>query len=175
MDNPLPLHPIWIQAAATAVCEFGYGDIIPHAWIYAHLEIEEPKGPITAEKHRTLAFDLLRKMDGFRDAMLEKHLCYLINVRGVGYKVIEPPYQTSAAMLRLQRELSKSLSAAMSALVHVNDTHLSLEDARENSEAKAKLAWLKTVGRKQLESRKKGIEDPAEDEPGPPAGEEPST
>ena len=151
IPDALDEHPIWRQAAKEAVAEFAYGDTIPHTWIAEHLEIANPQGWIgTVDAYRALAFDLLRKMDNFRAVLLEEHKRYLVNVRGLGYKIIEPPHQTDAAMLRLQDELRRSLAKAMSALVHVNESAISLEDARENAEAKAKLAWLNTVGVKRI-------------------------
>lgn len=148
----LPLHPIWKNAALLAIQEFNYGDTIPHEWIMTNLEIEEPSGPVTVEKHRKLAFDLLRKVDGFRDILLGEHKRYLVNIRGVGYKIIEPPRQTNAAMRRFEREVGRSLADAMAALEYINDTLLTLDDSRENAEAKAKLAWFRTMGVKQLQS-----------------------
>lgn len=150
-QDGLSEHPVWRQAAKDAVREFDYGDVIPHSWIAEHLEIEDPTGWVgTVDAYRALAFDLLRKMDNFRAVMLTEHKRYMVNVRGLGYKIIEPPHQTDAAMLRLQDEMRRSLAKAMSALVHINETAISMDDARENAEAKAKLAWINTIGVKKL-------------------------
>lgn len=150
-DQPLPLDPIWRQAALEVVATFAYGDIIPHAWLYEHLAIAEPVGLMSADEYRALAFDLLRKVDALRDELLLQHQRYLMSVRSIGYKIIEPPQQTMAAMGRFQKELRRSLGQAMTALVHVNTTLLNLDDARENAEAKAKLAIFRTIHLKQLE------------------------
>jgi hypothetical protein len=147
----LPLDPIWRQAAMDAVVEFGYGATIPREWLLGNLGIEVNKGPMTAEQHQADAFEMLRKVEGFRDAMLYEHKRLLVNVRGVGYKIIEPPHQTDAAMRRLAVDLGKTISKTMAALVNINDAVLGIEDARENAEAKNKVAWLNTVGIKQLE------------------------
>ena len=153
MTDELKLHPIWKQAALEAVSEFDYGDVIPLTWIREHLEIEEPEGLMTMERHRELSFDLLSKVDGFRTEMLENHKRMTVNVRSVGYKVVHPVDQTDAAMKRFQREFYKSWSNAMSNLIHINDSMISLEDARANAEAKAKLAWFKNTGTKRIESK----------------------
>ena len=152
--DELTLHPVWRQAAITAVKAFEYGDIIPLEWIREHLEIDEPVGLMTVERHRELQFDLLQKVENFKTLMLEEHKRLLVNVRGVGYKIIEPPHQTDAAMKRFQREFHKSLQQAMAALVHIDECALSLDDARDNAEARAKLAYFKTLGDRQLESSK---------------------
>jgi hypothetical protein len=150
-DNPLQLDPIWRQAAAEALTEFAYGDVISQSWIYQHLAIRDMKeGKYSADEYQEVAFDLLRKVDGFRDELLRKHNWYLINVRGAGYKIIEPPYQTTAAMGKLHRELRKSISQAMAALVHIDQNVLSLETAKENADARAKLGAFTTLHVKQL-------------------------
>jgi hypothetical protein len=146
----LPLYPVWKNAAQEAVEEFNYGDVITHDWLFLHLEIDEPTEKITVEKHRELQFDLLRKVEGFKEVMLADHLRYLVNIRGVGYKIIEPPRQTKAAMLRLQKELKNSIRDAEAALTFVNEAMLTLDDSRENAESKAKLAWFRTIGTKKL-------------------------
>ncbi len=148
--DDLPLDPIWRQAAKDAVCAFRYGDIIPHPWLFAHLHIADPVGKVTREEHHRLAFDLLTKVDGFKDEMLRCHQRYLVNIRGVGYKIIEPPHQTSAAMIRLQKDLRKAISGAMSAVVNINETALSLEDARVNADARAKLGAFASLHIKKL-------------------------
>lgn len=150
----LTLHPIWRQAVVMALAEFDYGDIIPLEWIREHLEIEEPVGLMTVERHRELQFDLLQKVESFKTLMLEEHKRLLVNVRGVGYKIIEPPHQTDAAMRRFQREFRKSLQQAMSALVHIDESALSLEDARDNAEAKAKMAYFKAFSNQQFDKPK---------------------
>ena len=151
-DSPeeLQLYPVWKQAAKLAIEAFEYGDVIPLEWLREHLEVEEPEGLMTSEQHRRLAFDLLQKVDGFRSTMLEQHKRLTVNVRGVGYKIIQPPHQTDAAMKRFQREFHKSWNQAMTGLVHINESLLTLEDSRENAEAKAKLAWFKSFGAKRL-------------------------
>lgn len=155
----LPLDPIWRQAARDAVNEYSYGDIIPKEWINAHLNIRFSDKPMTADQHQSLAFEMLSKIDGWRDELLRKHCRYTVNIRGVGYKIIEPPHQTAAAMTKMQKELRRSISQAMTALVNVNERALSLEDARENADARAKLGAFATLHLKQLERKAKEAEE----------------
>lgn len=157
-------YPVWRQAAKDACAEFAYGDIIPLNWIREHLEIEEPVGLMSAETHRKLSFDLLQKVDGFRTCMIEEHKRMIVNVRGVGYKVVEPPSQTDAAMNRFRREFYKAWGQAMTNLVHINESMLSLDEARANAEAKAKLAWFKSKGVKHIEHQPQQGDADATDE-----------
>lgn len=150
----LKKDPIWLQACEDAMHRFEYGDIIPHDWLALHLGIEYPDKPMTIEEYRARDFDMLRKVEAFKDELLTEHKWYLISVRGIGYQVCKPQHQTKEAMHKLHRELRKSLSQAMGALVHINETALSLEDVRKNSEAKAKVAAFRTMHMKKIESDK---------------------
>lgn len=146
----LPMDPIWAEAAKQAAMLFSYGDLIPHDWLFDALDIRPPKEPFTIEQHRKYAFELLRRVDGFRSVMLTEYQWYLSNVRGEGYRVVPPPQQTAVAMTVLNKELRRSLSKAVNALVHINESVLSLDASKENAEAKAKLAWLGTIGMNRL-------------------------
>lgn len=163
-NGALSEYPVWRQAAKEACAQFEYGDTIPMDWIRDHLEIEQPVGLMSAETHRKLSFDLLQKVDGFRTCMLEEHKRMIVNIRGVGYKVVEPPSQTDAAMNRFRREFYKAWGQAMTNLVHINESMLSLDEARANAEAKAKLAWFKSKGVKQIEQQSAPGENDASDE-----------
>jgi hypothetical protein len=157
----LPLDPIWRQAAKDAVSQFQYGEVIPREWIISHLDIKMTDARLSISEHQALAFDMLTKVDAFRDELLTKYQRYLVNIRGVGYKIIEPPHQTAAAMTKLQKELRRSISQAMNALVNINDKALSLEDARENVEAKAKLAAFSTLHVNKLDKKTDNAEEKA--------------
>lgn len=148
--DDLPLDPIWRQAAQDAIAEFKYGDIIPREWLVANLHIAEPQHKITVAEYQRLSFDMLTKMDGFKDEMLTRHHRYLINIRGIGYKIVEPPHQTNAAMTRMQRELRKAIANAMSAVVNINATALTIEESRANAEARAKIGAFASLHLKKL-------------------------
>jgi len=151
--HELPLDPIFRQAAKDAVAEFRYGDVIPWEWLTVMLDIYQTDDKLTALEHRAMQFDVLTKVDAFKEEMLTKYQRYLVNIRGVGYKIIEPPHQTAAAMTRLHKELRRSIAQAMSALVNVNDKVLSLQDAKENTDARNKLGAFATLHVKQLERK----------------------
>lgn len=149
----LKKDPIWLQACDDARREFSYGDIIPRDWLTLHLGLEYPDKPMTIKEHDARVWDVLSKVEAFKETMLTEHKWYLITVRGVGYIICKPQHQTKSAMLKLNRDLRKSITQAMKALVHINESVLSLEDARENAESKAKLAALRTMHINQLETK----------------------
>ena len=143
----LDLFPIWKQAAKVAASEFNYGDLIPLEWVRANLEIDDldEDAKMSVKQHRELAFDLLRKTEMFKQTMLETHKRLLVSIRGCGYKVIEPPHQSDAAMRKFITSFHKNWHQAMTALVHINESALTLDDTRRNIEAKAKLQHLKRM------------------------------
>jgi len=156
MSGDLPeldVHPVWKQAAREAIQEFRYGDIIPLEWIRSRLEIYTPSQHerMTLQQHRELSFDLLRKVEEFKRTMLEDHTCLLMSVRSQGYRLVEPPQQTDAALQRFVSDFHKSWHKAMAAMMHINADALSLDDMRGNTEAKLKLAYLKKMTAAQIE------------------------
>ena len=144
------LDPLWKQAAIEASQEFAYGETIPHEWIRDSLELSRDDQKMTHQQFNDMALESLRKIEAFKDEMLNVHCRYLVSVRGVGYKVIEPPHQTSAAMKKCHNEIRRSMTSAMKALVNVNESMLSLEETQENSEARGKLAYLASIGQRKL-------------------------
>ena len=138
----LPKFPVWVQAASDVVTEFDYGDVIPHEWLAAHLELSPREGLMTVNEHRALDFEAMAKMDGLRNTLLEQHQRHLENVRGVGYRVVPPQLQTDAAMRQLTQDMRRSLGKTMKVLLNVNESLLTLDDLRENTEARSKLAWI---------------------------------
>lgn len=145
----LSRDPIWVEAAIQASREFDYGDVIPHDWLLDSLNIEQLDSG-TADQFRKHSFDLLQKVEGFKRVMLEEHQMYLTNVRGEGYRIVNPPQQTEIAMKSLQRDLQKSIKTAVSALTNINTNLLGLDDFKNNAEAKAKIAWLSQQSSKAL-------------------------
>ncbi|MFM2054708.1 MAG: hypothetical protein RL456_2745 [Pseudomonadota bacterium] len=150
-DN-LPLHPIWREAAMKAADIFAYGEVIPHEWLRTELQVpdRQPNDILTTAQHRAMDFDLLSKVEGFKDEMLREHNRLLVNVRGGGYRIVPAPSQTDAAMGRLRIELRKAMVRAKDALVHIDMALLEQEDAQRNAEARAKLAAFAAMGQQSL-------------------------
>ena len=150
--EPLPVDPVWREAARVASEAFSYGDMIPHDWLLDQLQLKEPKVG-SAATYRRYALDVLTRVEQFKKVMLEEHQRYLVNSRGEGYRIVHPTQQTSAAMTKLQRDLRKSIEKTVSALTNIDTQLMQLEDFKENAEARAKVAWLAQQGIKQLAAR----------------------
>jgi len=146
MSDGIKLDPIWKEAAKCAVEQFSHGEIIPHEWLNAALEIYVPHQDekITAARHMQLSFERLEKVDCFREQLLEQHQMYLVNLRAEGYKIIMPEQQTLVVMKQLERQIHKILRKTRKGLEHIDQARLDVEQARANAEAKAKLAYLVT-------------------------------
>lgn len=149
-QDQLPLDPIWRQAAQEAVAAFRPGDTIPHAWIRDHLGVPLPDGPLTAAAFQRLQFQFLARVEGFKAELLTQHQRYLVNRRGEGYHIVPAHQQTPVAMTRLGRDLRKSVSSALDALIHIDALALSLTESRENAEARAKIGFLTALHQQQL-------------------------
>jgi len=159
MTDAVKLDPIWKEAAKCAVHEFRYGDIIPHEWLNAALElyVPHPNEQLTAAKHMQLSFERLEKVDCFREQLLEHHQMYLVNLRAEGYKIVKPENQTIVVMKQLEQQLHKILRKTRKGLEYIDQARLNVEQARANAEAKAKLAYLATSAR-QIEHKPKNEE-----------------
>lgn len=153
-DATVSLDPIWLQAAKDAVLEFGYGELIPREWLQVHLDMPDPAGKVSPDEYRDWAWRWLQRVESFKDCMLRDHKRLLVSVRGTGYRIVRPQEQTGVAMERMASEVRRSMARAMSSLVHINEKMLAMEDAQRNSEARQKLAWLKTVGMKKVDPQK---------------------
>lgn len=149
------MHPVWVQAAHDANREFDYGDTISMEWIHTRLEIDrvQDETVMTFRQHKDRAFELLRKVDEFKNIMLRKHRKLLVNVRNAGYRIIQPADQTAEAMARLERDIQKTLSEAMKKLLHINDSMLEIEQLRENTDARNKVAFLKSANIRHLATK----------------------
>jgi len=139
--TPLQLDPIWLNAAEKAARQYDYGDLIPLAWIRSELEID-PLEEGTYEQFKELQFRTLTLMDQFRDHLLIHHCKALLNVRGQGYRIINPGQQTATAMSLLHQAIVRHLHATRKLLTAINFTRLSDDQIRENVDARNKVAAI---------------------------------
>ena len=90
----IQIYPEWKQAALDAVEEFTFGDVVPHDWLYEHFGIKPPEYG-SNEQFKKFSLRYMSYVEGFKLAMLEDNKMLLINVRGHGYQIVHPEYQTS--------------------------------------------------------------------------------
>lgn len=149
MNDRVTLFPMWKQAVQDAKEQFTYGDMITMDWLNQAFGIKRLERG-TAEEFQKQQFDFLAAMDAFRDQLLEEHRMALSNVRGQGYRVLEPKEQTEFAMSEMRRRVRGEIRKAASRLHYVEHTLLSDDERKRNNDAMGKLAALQSFTRKTL-------------------------
>lgn len=136
-------YPIWKQAVEDFnTSSFGYGDTVPHQWFVDHFRLEEP---VTAQQQKDFQAQMVRNFTKFRNHMLKHHLMDFVNMRGTGYQVIPPNYQTPLALRDTREAIRKAVSEGMKRTVFVNHDLLTDAQRQENTDALGKLAVLQSM------------------------------
>ena len=154
----LKLDPAYLQAAKDAATHFEFGDVISKNWLYANLDIPDPKlmGKLSKEKHDELSFKFLSAFESFRNRLLEHYAIDLHSVRGIGYRLTKPGEQSGMAMDDMHAGISRQLSKAARRLTFIRHDKLSDAERRENIDAAGQVAALKMMmGSKRYDFRKK--------------------
>lgn len=141
--------PIYKNAAEIASKTFTYGDTISFSWLYEQLEIKDLKYG-TQEDFKSLGFELLQKIESFKNELLTEHLMHLENQKGQGYLIVHPSEQASFAMINLKRKMGNEMKKCMKILSFVNNKLLNYEDVKRIDEERGKIAALKAFSRKTL-------------------------
>jgi len=143
------LFPQWQQAVEDAAGEFQYGDVITKEWLVEHFGLEQPKRG-TAWEFQKFQFELLEAMEGFKERLLVEHKMALENVRGRGYRVLQPSEQTGYSLRQFKIAVAREVRKAADILQNVNASLLTQDEQRENIEARGKLAAIHSFTRKQF-------------------------
>jgi hypothetical protein len=83
-------------------------------------------------------------MTELRHCLLTKHQMMLRSEPGVGYRVIVPEKQTSTALKDGTREMQRTLARMSRELIHVDHSRLDDAARKENTDALARLAQLRS-------------------------------
>lgn len=143
----------WQNAlAAFDSAEFYPGDIIPMSWFYEHFRVAElPADALCRvgdyQKERLI---FMGHMERFQKALAEEYDLILQNVRGQGYRIMPPAEQTGWTMDQGQREMTRALNKMHLRLTHIRLAELTDDQRRQNADAQAKLAALRSGNRKML-------------------------
>jgi hypothetical protein len=133
------LHPKFKQVALIIAEEFDYGDVIEHSWLDKQFRFIEPR------KYKDFAKYMLDRMSAVQHLIsecLNEHKIMLVNVRGEGYRLVQPKEQSSRAMHILKKKMAKEMNTALNRLNHVNERFLGVDDLRRRDEAIAKIGAL---------------------------------
>jgi hypothetical protein len=142
-ESEFTLLPPWRNAAKDLFSgRYGYGDVVPHEELQEALGLPKPAGKVEVEDVERWRLALLSQMDALSTFLLEERSICLRVVPGVGYQIVEPENQTAFAMKEGMRKVQGELRKMGRRLSHVNRTKLTAEQARENADALARLAFL---------------------------------
>jgi len=145
MDE-VTLYPQWKQAVLDFI-ESGFepGVVITHEWLHAHFGMREPK---TVEEYKKQELEFLNAFVSFKDELLNDYQIALRSVRGEGYTIVPPREQTKAALDSGRKEIRKALKKTGSWLINIRHDCLTDNERKENTDAIAKLAQMKTTIRR---------------------------
>lgn len=142
-DSYFNLLPPWRNAARDLFNgKYTYGDIVPHEELQGALGLPKPVGKVEVEEYERWRLSVLSQMDALSAFLLEERSMCLRAVPGVGYQIVEPENQTAYAMKDGMRRMRGELRKMGRRLSHVNRSALTAEQARENADAMARLAFL---------------------------------
>lgn len=137
--------PPWRNAAAELFAgKYGYGDIVPHADLLTAFYLPKPTGKITVDEYEQWRLAVLAQQDALAEWLLEERNMLLVAVPGQGYRITPPEQQTDHAMDRGMKRVRKEINRMARQLHYVDRTALTHEQARENADALARAAWLKS-------------------------------
>lgn len=143
--SAVTLLPPWKNAAAVLFGErYNFGDIVPHDELLASFSLPKPTGKITVDEYETWRLSVLAQQEHLSEWLLEERNMLLVSVSGQGYRICEPEKQTAEALERGMKRVRKEINRMARQLHYVDRSTLTHEQARENADALARAAWMKS-------------------------------
>lgn len=152
-DGEVSYSPPWKNALTVLFGPDGYkhGDLIPHEVLQGALGMVKPKGKVDVEDYEAWRLRLVSQIEALQDSILEERNMCLQSVIGQGYKIVEPEKQTEFAVKQGQKGLRSTLTKMGRRLSFVDRSALTMDQAKDNADALARLSFLQTqVGRRKL-------------------------
>lgn len=148
----LSRYPSWRQAVQDFLREFRYGDLVSHDWLAAHFGMPtvEDEHAMTAAEFRKRQFEWLQNIESFKAELLRDHSVLLQAVRGEGFRWVPPHEQTRIAEDAFQKDAGRAFRSAAYKLKHVRVSELTDDQRKENVDAVAKLAQMRSMHRKAI-------------------------
>ncbi len=145
-EEDISYLPAWKNAIVDLFSgKYGYGDIVSHEELDAAFRLVKPE---TGSFDEFESWKLKRLIDALACYLLEERNICLRNLQGRGYEVVRPADQTKFAMDHGIKKLRGELRKMGRRLTYLDRTGLTHEQARENADALARLAWLQQQARK---------------------------
>jgi len=127
--------------------DFKEGDIIPFVWLYESFDIKIPDKSTSYEDGQKAQLQFVKQFDKFQESMLKDGNVALKSVRSEGYKVIPSKEQTEWAVDSGLADIGKALKKAKKRLIYTDLTKLTDREKKENNDAIAKFAGLRSMTR----------------------------
>lgn len=146
MSGEVRLHPAW-RHAVKLFREHGFrpGEVVSHDWLYDAFAIRKPTPDTPAAEAEKAKLASLAQFERFADALLNEDKVALASVRGLGYRIVPSVEQTGWAEAECRADLAKALRRSGDRIRNVDLARLSADQRRENADAQARLAALRSV------------------------------
>lgn len=155
-----PELPEWLQRAIDQFDKdaFNDGDTLSHKWMHFALDIPEPKNLAEVKQSQ---FDVLARVEAFKEWMLEKRLIALQSVRGEGYRIVPPRDQARFGAEEAMRMVKKGLQKGDSLMTNTRVGELSSEEKKRHTDAHLRLSGVAGLVSKQKRDIFKLLNAPA--------------
>lgn len=160
--------PAWEGAAESIIRKnYSLGTILSHQELLAMFGMTHPmqegngayrsnlRGYTQDLERFQLTF--MSNMEGLRKCLLTRHKLCLENIRGEGYRLVPPREQTSLGLHTLSKEVRRSLTKAKDTISNVNLDALDLDEQREHSDGLARFAFISSIIRRGLATKRMGF------------------
>ena len=126
--------------------DFSDGEIVSMHWLKEFLDIKEAT---KIEQVTDFQWELLTKMEMFKDELLNKHQIALKNVRGSGYMIVPPGQQALYAAEIGIKTFNKGMKKTEKLLDNVRLAQMDNDEKRILTDAQVKFSALKGMLNKQ--------------------------
>lgn len=141
----------WFVLVERIVSEFEIGQLIPHEWLKQMFKIETldlkfyPDMESIRKAIQDQQFLFLQLFERLRKDVLKNHDYYLVNVRGMGYKMLHPKDQHSYAYDQLIGDLKSSFAECADIMTHTRNSHIDDEQRAKDRHLFSKMGTLKQL------------------------------
>lgn len=143
----ISVFPAWKNAVEIAANEFSHGDVISMQWLHDNFKITKPVNG-TFDDFQKYQFAFLEAIDGFKNELLENHQMAIVNIRGEGYRVLQPKEHTGYAEEKFKKDLKKCAIKAVSILTHTKFDALDDNERRQSADVKGRIAAMYAMSKR---------------------------
>ncbi len=124
---------------------YGYDSFVSHETLYELFGLAKPDENTLWGVAIDAQFKYLAATEKLKKALLENHKKLLANVRGDGYRVVEPSEQTNHAEKCGYRKVTKDLTEMQKSLMHIDHKKLSITESTKNHDALVRAGNMKII------------------------------